>query len=166
METNFRDAIAVTRELKSAMQLFNDYDISIKGGNEKDAITFLKQAGQFGYSAMEHAYKHFLYRYYNQKYEDGKIDRETLEESIRFLTEKKNYEDKDEYGRIEYRYRYATHKDLMHAFCEIVKSPVVDLQLIFKESKDGNNEAKHEARGPDPKLMKAALIEKQRFFIE
>ena len=63
MNTNFRNASQVADEFKRALMNYNDYQISIKGSDEKTAITYLKQAGQLAYSAMEHAYKNYLYLY-------------------------------------------------------------------------------------------------------
>lgn len=159
METNFRNASQVAEEFKSALREYNDYQLSMKGGNERIAVTHLKQAGQLAYAAMEHAYKNYIYRYYQSKFEENLIDRETWQEKQDFLTEIIYFKDTG-------TYRHAYHKDLMDEFCNIVKAPVANLQLILKESDDGNNDIKHDAEVPDPKKLLPALLEMKKFFSE
>lgn len=159
METNFRNASQVADEFKSALREYNDYQLSIKGGNEKVAITHLKQAGQLAYAAMEHAYKNYIYHYYLSRFEEKLIDKITWQEKQDFLTEKVYMAGSGQFG-------YATHKDLMDEFYSIVKTPVADLQLIFKEAQDGNNDIKHDAQVPDSRKLLPALLEMKKFFVE
>ena len=159
METNFRNASQVVDEFKSALREYNDYQLSMKGGNEIVAVTHLKQAGQLAYAAMEHAYKNYIYRYYQSKFEENLIDKETWQEEQDFLTIKIFFKD-------TCTYKYASHKDLMDEFCNIVKTPMANLQLILNESDDGNNDIKHDAEVPDPRKLLPALLEMKRFFVE
>lgn len=148
---DFKQTNLVTKELVTAIEHYKRFEMFELGDDIDNSITNLTDAGTIAYRAMEHAYKNYIFRYYKEEYDKGRISQTEFDGQIDFLT-------KPVEGR------FVTHKDLKDKFCSIISKPKVDVKLIFDGATKSNNGPKHEFTIPDPVGLKMQISEMVKFF--
>lgn len=145
---DYTNTAGVVDALIAAVNDFKSFELLESGGDTEAAVQKLTASGTRAYQTMEHAYKNYIHRHYEGLFQENKIGWAEMNRETQF----------EEVGR------FYTHSDLKRKFCQIVKNPQADLDLILRGAPVSNNGPKHDGKTPDPQELREQLGEMIKFF--